>query len=240
MKTQEQLNDQYDKIIHDFRQKFTIEFMLKYEKYSLGENENNAIENAVDSFSSNFNEKNGHLFLKPLMDSNIFDKKTDIADALEKCFESCPSTYWQTPEGKELINIKARKLIHDIYNTLINNYQTEYEIKSIFSGKVNKLSELFFNNDLLDEYQQRTIFKYFIGEGRYVFGNEYFNMVPTQQQNSISRAKEVYKKTLYSNIILNKSLDKFKDIVDASSMDLKQSIENDSKNTENKIVYMKP
>lgn len=97
MKSQEQLNLEYDKIMIDFKQKVFIDASLHHE---------NDIETfvykAYAAFSNHFNQEYQHIYLKPLNHLlDYYNYDLDNRQSFLTISKQLPSTFWNTQLGEK-------------------------------------------------------------------------------------------------------------------------------------------
>ncbi len=119
MKNQEQLNQDYDKIMIDFKQKAFIEGALKSEVTRLED----FVSYVYQAFSNNFNSEYQHIYLKPLNElSNSREKKQSFF-IVSKCL---PSTFWNTGLGEITAREQARLSVRDLFALQVTEERTQF------------------------------------------------------------------------------------------------------------------
>lgn len=111
MKTQDQLNQDYDRIMIDFKQKAFIEASLKHE-YDLEK----FVIHSYKAFANHFNSEYKHIYLKPLCE--LLDKHPAISDkkqTFSTVSKSLPTTFWNTDLGEETVLKQARIAIENLF-----------------------------------------------------------------------------------------------------------------------------
>lgn len=119
MKNQEQLNQDYDKIMIDFKQKAFIEGALKNEVTRLED----FVSYVYQAFANNFNSEYQHIYLKPLNElSNSREKKQSFF-IVSKCL---PSTFWNTGLGEITAREQARLAVRDLFSLQVTEERTQF------------------------------------------------------------------------------------------------------------------
>lgn len=113
MKTQEQLNFDYDKIMIDFKQKAFIDSALHH-------NFNSHIEQSVnivyEKFANHFNEHYKHIYLKPLSDLPTHNLHNDnVTQSFISIAKQLPLTFWNTTLGENITIEQSRLFISSVF-----------------------------------------------------------------------------------------------------------------------------
>lgn len=112
MKTQEQLNQDYDEIMINFKQKAFINCALQHE-----EKLEEFVSSVYNHFSNHFNNEYKHIYLKPLNElslTNIYN--SEIKQSFFAVAKQLPSTFWNTPTGQEVVINQAKLSIHCVFS----------------------------------------------------------------------------------------------------------------------------
>lgn len=159
MKTQEQLNQEYDKIMIDFKQKAFIDSALyqhnKKQDYHQADNttnidsqENNQKESnslleqfvsqLFKDFSQHFNQEYKHIYLKPLYDLPLHDIYDNVAkQSFLSVSKQLPLTFWNTTMGQDIILQQSQLAVSSVFNLPMT------EDRSLFMAN---RSDLYTNN----------------------------------------------------------------------------------------------
>ena len=124
MKNQEQLNQDYDKIMIDFKQKAFIEAALKKES-RLEE----FVSYVYKEFSNHFNDEYKHIYLKPLTElctQNKLSVENDKKQSFFTVSKCLPSTFWNTELGERTAIEQANLSIHNIFSLQVNEERTKF------------------------------------------------------------------------------------------------------------------